>query len=114
MKLMRLSPLSQRLRRVARAHAAGETSIADYRQARRQLLAEVVPLPARKVDDTHRRGEVADITRRTATHPRQAQNVSKEGSDRRTEGQRKRPVRYRWLIGSLGALLAILWVLLKA
>lgn len=54
MKLMRLSPVAQRLRRVAKAHAAGETSLQDYRQARRQLLAEIVPLPVRKVDDTSR------------------------------------------------------------
>jgi hypothetical protein len=113
MKLMRLSPVAQRLRRVAKAHAAGETSFEDYRQARRQLLAEVVPLPSRKVDDTHRRGQVADLTQRnvtTKTSPKLTTVIpgSEPGS------RRIKRIRLRWLIGALGLLVLGLWSMLRA
>lgn len=39
MSLMRLPPESVRLRRIAKAHAAGEFSLIDYRQARREVIA---------------------------------------------------------------------------
>ncbi len=127
MKLIRLSPLSQRLRRVAKAHAAGETSLIDYRHARRQLLAEVVPLPVRKVDDTHRRGQmeakgaavkgsdnVSDITQRSADGLRSAQRVSKASVEAETTRQRVKRVQHRWMIGALALVVAALWALLRA
>jgi hypothetical protein len=114
MKLMRLSPVSQRLRRLARANAVGETSQAEYRQARRQLLAEVVPMPARKVDDTHRRGQVADITQRTSEPARHASKATKPLTNPEPARLRVKRIRHRWMIGALGFLVAGLWALLHA
>ena len=39
MTLMKLPPESVRLRRIAKAHAAGEFSLIDYRQARREVIS---------------------------------------------------------------------------
>ena len=38
MSLMKLAPETVRLRRVAKAHAMGEFSLAEYRQARREVI----------------------------------------------------------------------------
>jgi hypothetical protein len=38
MKLLRLTPDGERLRRVAKAHAAGELSTADYRRIRSDVI----------------------------------------------------------------------------
>ena len=38
MKLMRLEPEASRLRRIAKAHAAGEMELGDYRDARRRVI----------------------------------------------------------------------------
>ncbi len=38
MSLMKLAPETVRLRRVAKAHALGEFSMAEYRQARREVI----------------------------------------------------------------------------
>ena len=38
MSLMKLAPETVRLRRVAKAHAMGEFSMAEYRQARREVI----------------------------------------------------------------------------
>ena len=105
MKLMRLSPLSQRLRRVARAHAAGESTLAEYRQARQLLLAELQRVSPRKLDDTHRRAP---------THSGAGKGgiVTVVGSGS-PDSRRSRP-QLRWLVAALGALLAVLWVLLRA
>ena len=62
MKLMALPPESQRLRRIARAHAAGEFSRSEYRQARRVLLEELVSVGGSVLEDTFRR--TADTARR--------------------------------------------------
>ena len=56
MKLLKLAPESQRLRRMAKAFAAGELSRIDYREARRQIIDNFVPYVAD--DDTQPRGEV--------------------------------------------------------
>lgn len=114
MKLMRLSPVSQRLRRIARAHAVGETTQAEYRQARRQLLAEVVPMPARKVDDTHRRGQVTDITQRSGETAKQAPKVTKPVTAAEAGRLRVKRLRHRWMIGALGLVVLGLWALLHA
>ena len=39
MTLLRLSPDSERLRRIAKAHAAGELSTPDYRRIRAEVIA---------------------------------------------------------------------------
>ena len=110
MKLMRLSPLSQRLRRVARAHAAGESTLAEYRQARQLLLAELQRVSPRKLDDTHRRAEIASMATHSGAGMGGIVTVVGSGSP---DSRRSRP-QLRWLVAALGALLAVLWVLLRA
>ncbi len=110
MKLMRLSPLSQRLRRVARAHAAGESTRAEYRQSRRLLLAELQRTPTRKLDDTHRRAEVASMVRQPAVG---SAGAVTEGLSVSSGLGRSRP-QLRWLVGALGVVLAVLWGFMHA
>lgn len=56
MSLLKLSPDSERLRRFARAHAAGEMSTPEYRQARAQVIANFDVDAANDMgDDTQRR-----------------------------------------------------------
>lgn len=56
MSLLKLSPDSERLRRFARAHAAGEMSTPEYRQARAQVIANFDTDAANDMgDDTQRR-----------------------------------------------------------
>jgi hypothetical protein len=110
MKLMRLSPLAQRLRRVARAHAAGESTLAEYRQARQLLLAELQRVSPRKLDDTHRRAEIAS----TVAHSGMGMGrvVTMVGAV--SSGHSRSRPQLRWLVGALGVLVAALWVLLRA
>lgn len=110
MKLMRLSPLSQRLRRVARAHAAGESTLAEYRQARQLLLAELQRMTPRKLDDTHRRAEVASMADHSGAG--KVGIVAKSGSGS-ASSRRPRP-QLRWLVGALGVFLTALWAFLHA
>jgi len=110
MKLMRLSPLSQRLRRIARAHAAGESTRDEYRQARRLLLVELQRAPARKLDDTHRRAEVASLVRQPSAGI--GSTVAMRASASSRPG-RLRP-QLRWLVGALGVVLAALWGFMHA
>jgi len=104
-KLMRLSPLSQRLRRIARAHAAGETGLEEYRYARRQLLAEISRGTRARLDDTHRRADIAEIPLRSS--------VALLGDSGASWLPRPSRAGLRWLIAGLGASLAALWALLK-
>ncbi len=57
MSLMKLSPETVRLRRVAKAHALGEFSMAEYRQARREVIDNFEPHQPDE-DDTQPRLEV--------------------------------------------------------
>ena len=63
MKLLKLAPESQRLRRMVKAFAAGELDRLEYREARRQIIDNFVPFVAD--DDTQPR---KDITKRNF-HP---------------------------------------------
>jgi len=54
MSLMKLAPETVRLRRVARAHALGEFSMAEYRQARREVIDNFEAYRAEE-DDTQPR-----------------------------------------------------------
>lgn len=54
MSLMRLSPECVRLRRMARAHAAGELSEAEYRAARREVIDRFAVTGAPPADDDTR------------------------------------------------------------
>ena len=110
MKLMRLSPMAQRLRRVARAHAAGESTLGEYRQARQLLLAELQRVSPRKLDDTHRRAEVASMSARSGSEKGRVVNMVGAGSSGHGRSRRQ----LRWLVGALGVLVAALWALLRA
>lgn len=65
MKLMKLSAGSVRLRRMAKAHAAGEFTQGEYRAARRLLIENFSSLP--EEDDTQPRAEI--LTRSVAPSP---------------------------------------------
>ncbi len=54
MSLMKLAPETVRLRRVAKAHAMGEFSMAEYRQARREVIDNFEPYRVAE-DDTQPR-----------------------------------------------------------
>ncbi|HEX7036541.1 MAG TPA: ShlB/FhaC/HecB family hemolysin secretion/activation protein [Pseudomonadales bacterium] len=64
MTLMKLAPESVRLRRIARAHAAGEMSEAQYRAIRREVI-DSFPATAPPDDDTRRR-DADEVTLRGA------------------------------------------------
>jgi hemolysin activation/secretion protein len=51
MTLLRLSPDSERLRRIAKAHAAGELSTPDYRRIRTEVIERFVSGEAEESDD---------------------------------------------------------------
>lgn len=104
MKLMTLPPESQRLRRIARAHAAGEFSRSEYRQARRVLLEELARSGSSTFEDTFRRSAhtarrdaagvaVLEVTRGDIVAPR----------------GRHRP--FRWFVGVLGFLIGLMWLI---
>ena len=59
MSLMKLAPETVRLRRVAKAHAMGEFSMAEYRQARREVIDNFEPYRVAE-DDTQPRLATAD------------------------------------------------------
>jgi hypothetical protein len=61
--LLRLAPECVRLRRLARAWAAGELAEHDYRAARREVIDEFVAVPPAD-DDTRRRGVEEPTLRR--------------------------------------------------
>ncbi len=51
MTLLRLSPDSERLRRIAKAHAAGELSTPDYRRIRAEVIERFSSGEAEQFDD---------------------------------------------------------------
>ena len=102
MKLMTLPPESQRLRRIARAHAAGEFSRSEYRQARRVLLEELVSAGGSVLEDTFRR--TADTARRDQL---QTLEVAFAG----VGAPAARRSRLEWLVGGIGVVLAAMWAL---
>ncbi len=67
MSLLRLAPECMRLRRMAKAHAAGEMSQSAYRDARRAVIDGFAEAPLAD-DDTRRRGEPT-LRSRTSTEP---------------------------------------------
>ena len=60
MSLMKFSPETVRLRRIAKAHAAGEFNLHEYRQARRDVIANFSPANTDD-DDTQPRFETAQL-----------------------------------------------------
>jgi|GEM_PF-1998732 len=82
MSLLTLSPESTRLRRVAKAHAAGEISLLEYREARRQVIRKFAKvnkgLPARGGDDTVPRFDLETTLRRSESFPESVQSVQRQ------------------------------------
>ena len=68
MRLLQLSPEATRLRRIAKACAAGELSRTDYRQARREVIGKFSANLRDGDDDTVPRYDV-DVTQRRVTAP---------------------------------------------
>ncbi|MCP5181206.1 MAG: hypothetical protein H6993_18860 [Pseudomonadales bacterium] len=122
MKLMRLSPESQRLRRIARAYAAGESSLTDYRHLRRQILNGLQQAMGRQADDTHRRPGMGSWTRpfdaaETVTRAPIAAVAAVPASSaaRSALPPRRGPrISSRWLIAGLGLVILSLWAALRA
>ena len=68
MKLLQLSPEVTRLRRIARACAAGELSRSEYRRARREVIDKFAE-HSREGDEVTVRRDNLDITRRRTSAP---------------------------------------------
>ncbi len=102
MKLMTLPPESQRLRRIARAHAAGEFSRSEYRQARRVLLEELARSGASTLEDTFRRSA------HTARRDEAAVLAVTRGE---VVAPRSRHLPFRWFVGVLGFLIGLMWLI---
>ena len=82
MSLMKLAPETVRLRRVAKAHAMGEFSMAEYRQARREVIDNFEPYRAAE-DDTQPRlatNEIAGLA--GSGGPRAGKHAGKRAGDR--------------------------------
>lgn len=75
MTLMKFSPETVRLRRVARAYAAGEFSRSEYRAERREVIANFRP-DSTSDDDTQRRDSVAEGAEEVSS-PRPARQRSR-------------------------------------
>lgn len=103
MTLMKLAPEAVRLRRVAKAHAAGEFSRVAYRDARRQVIEQFRP-DAMAGDDTRRRGSPSSDARaaRRTVDAQRTRNVGMPPSARR---------HWRWIMG-LGLVTALVLLLI--
>ena len=104
MKLMVLGPEGQRLRRIARAHAAGEFSVEEYRQARRVLLEKLADAGSTPFEDTFRRNAA---TQRRAP---QAANDSLRVSFAGTSPGARLTMDVKWFILATGTIVAAMWV----
>lgn len=94
MTLMKLAPESVRLRRIARAHAAGEMSEAQYRAIRREVI-DSFPAAPPPDDDTRRRDAEATLRGAYAV-----------GGGPRVDGAADSGVRRWFWLAVLGLLLA--------
>jgi hemolysin activation/secretion protein len=97
MTLMKLAPESIRLRRMAKAHAAGEMTEAEYREARREMIDQFPAVPVDD-DDTRPRWAEEPTLRGRALAADGAGDLSREAPP--TAGR-------RWLwLAALGLMLA--------
>ena len=63
MRLLKLTPESERLRRIAKAHAAGEISRGEFRSIRAEVIDGFLAAPERDVgDDTQPRWIASEST----------------------------------------------------
>jgi hypothetical protein len=97
MTLLQLTPEGERLRRIAKAHAAGELSTADYRRIRSDVIERFAAFDGDITgDDTQQRW-----VERT---PLSAAESAETAADLR---RARRPARVVWLMGA-GLLLIVL------
>ncbi len=106
MSLMKLAPESVRLRRMAKAYAAGEISEAEYRQARREVIDNFSGVPP--VDDDTRPRWPDEPTLRSGYAPPAATAARRPaGSTAAAESSGSR----RWLwLAALGLVAAATWL----
>ena len=97
MSLMKLAPESVRLRRLAKAYAAGEIAEAEYRQARRQVI-DSFSAQAPADDDTRRRAD-DDTSRRGEEELTLRSRVGGAIGSREADDADAGPRRWRWLLG---------------
>ena len=100
MSLMKLSPESVRLRRIAKAYAAGEFSMLEYRQARRDVIANYVT-QSLDDDDTQPRWDTPTI--KLADHLQSSQDMQSAQVNQITQRKVNSPI--LWL--AMFALLCI-------
>ncbi|XOV84504.1 MAG: ShlB/FhaC/HecB family hemolysin secretion/activation protein [bacterium] len=104
MSLLTLSPESTRLRRVARAHAAGEISLLEYREARRQVIRKFTRMnegqPVQGSDDTVPRFDLETTLRRSEAYADSVQTV-------------QRPPWLMWLLLLIAVLVALVLPLIS-
>jgi hypothetical protein len=99
--LLKLTPESERLRRLAKAHAAGELATDDYRRMRAEVINAL---------GSGREPDLGDVTERREVQPQSAT------SDAAAATASRRPVeigsarRWRWLLGGLLLTVAVLAV----
>ena len=102
MRLMPLPPESRRLRRIARAHAAGDYSQSEYRAARRALLKAMTESAALG-EDTYRRDEVTARHGDLNSSPLEITEVS-------VAGPRWHRRAFQWFVTATGAAVAMMWL----
>ena len=89
MKLLRLTPDGERLRRVAKAHAAGELSTADYRRIRSDVIERFATQNGDITGD--------DTQQRWVDRPPTAAADAGDGEKARAV---RRPPRVVWVMGA--------------
>jgi hypothetical protein len=89
MKLLRLTPDGERLRRVAKAHAAGELSTADYRRIRSDVIERFATQNGDITGD--------DTQQRWVDRPIAA---TADAGDGEQAGAVRRPPRVIWVMGA--------------
>lgn len=80
MSLLKLAPEVTRLRRIAKACAAGELSRTEYRQARRAVIEEFSVSHGQGLEDTVPRFDVEITQRRNKPQTQPVQTVSRQNS----------------------------------
>jgi len=90
MKLLRLTPDGERLRRVAKAHAAGELSTADYRRIRSDVIERFATQNGDITGD--------DTQQRWVDHPTTA--TADAGDGEKAPRAVRRPLGVVWVMGA--------------
>ena len=109
MSLLKLAPDSERLRRIARAYAAGEVEEAEYRRIRAEVIDGFVP-DAHLGDDTQQRWS-PPATESPGSGPAALPDVQpREAAALRTSHELKRARVAAALFAAI-AVIAVVWLL---